>query len=370
MSDTDKLALEIVDSTQRFKELEDCWNDLLLSFDQASPFLTWSWMYTWWDVYRTKDTKLNILVLSNAQKVVAIAPFYIRTTSTFPHLKHIYFLGTGEPDHMEVCSEYLDVITQDQFKQRVCRQILQYFSENINGWATIRLSRILINSVIYRDLVDEARKIGFSIKSDMCGYRYYIKLPNTWEKYYQTLSPRIKRSIKTNNKKINTVGKLEVKCVSDENEVNKEFERLAELHSARWKARGKSGAFTSSEFVQFHKKIAKMFLSKNELQLLYIKLNGKYLSILYNFCMNDVVYYYQSGFDLVQYKKLSPGVLAHTEAIKLAIDDKKYIYDFMMGQAESYKSAYGCNTATMFNIIIFNKLLTSKLIYLFHKLTN
>ncbi|QMU61462.1 MAG: hypothetical protein GKR92_07045 [Gammaproteobacteria bacterium] len=64
------------------------------------------------------------------------------------------------------------------------------------------------------------------------------------------------------------------------------------------------------------------------------------------------------------FAKMSPGFIAHSEAIKLAFANIIKSYNFMMASGETYKNQYNCRTENMFNLIIFNSTLKA---FLLHK---
>ena len=363
-----KLSLEVIDSDDEFGKLEKHWSELLRSTNQSSPFLLWVWMHTWWKVYKTKDTSLSVLVFRRSNKIIAIAPFYFRITSKIPRIKKVYLLGTGEPERMEVCSEYLDFIVLNEYRDKVSVEILRYFSEIVRDWATIDVTRILEDSLIFKEFTPLAAKSGLAIKSNICGYRYYVNLQNTWDEYFSALSKRAQRSITVANKRLKAAGNFEVSCVSDEDKIDGLMDELTRLHSQRWDLKKKAGAFSSQEFKCFHKEVSKLLFRDGQLQLTSIKLKGEYISILYNIKNSDEEYYYQSGFNIKKYKSLSPGILAHSEAIKLAIGNKYKKYDFMMGAENSYKSNYNCDTDNMFNVTFYNKSFLAKIMFILTKL--
>ena len=143
-----KLQLQIVDSSEEFYKLKSNWNKILSELGECPPFLTWEWMYTWWEIYKTDATKLLLLVVLDNSNIIAIAPFYIRKGALIIPCKTIYFLGSGEPESKEVCSEYLDIIAIPSYAKAASGIVVSYLVENSAMWDRLQLQRILKKSLL------------------------------------------------------------------------------------------------------------------------------------------------------------------------------------------------------------------------------
>ena len=195
-----RLQLRVVDSSDELCNLKSSWDAILEKLDECPPFLTWEWMYTWWEVYKTDATKLLVLVISDKSNVVAIAPFYIRASSYPISCKTVYFLGAGEPENKEVCSEYLDLISIPSYSKAVSREVKSYFIRNYKIWDRIELYRILDTSVLRDCFVQDLLNMKYTVQNKKCGLRYFITLPDQWDKYIKSLKSSMRRSITVANK--------------------------------------------------------------------------------------------------------------------------------------------------------------------------
>ena len=99
------LQVTEVTTTNAFCSLRDQWNRCLASSGQNTIFLTWEWLFTWWETYGKSD-QLRILICSDETgHIVGIAPFYTTSERVFGFpLRTLRLLGSNE-----ACSEYLDI---------------------------------------------------------------------------------------------------------------------------------------------------------------------------------------------------------------------------------------------------------------------
>ncbi|MFA5074094.1 MAG: hypothetical protein WC539_09405, partial [Nitrospirota bacterium] len=65
-------------SEQEFVGMRDAWNVVLEQSRTKEIFLSWEWMYNWWNVFRDNQKSLYILVGKNPhERLIGIAPWYI-----------------------------------------------------------------------------------------------------------------------------------------------------------------------------------------------------------------------------------------------------------------------------------------------------
>lgn len=352
MDVNDQLQLRVVNTSEEFYKLKQQWDKILSKLAECPPFLTWEWMYTWWEIYKTTNTHLLILVLQEESEIIAIAPLYIRDSGVPFFLKTVYFLGTGEPEKSEVCSEYLDFICLPLYEKTICNNLSEYFHTNKNIWDRIQFTRILANSSLITNFLPKISAADYHIEKNMGGLRYSIELPELWESYLMSLKPSMRRSIRVARKRIGQYKSYSVELISKEECLEAVMKKLALLHTASWQKRGSHGAFASQEFCEFHHKIAELFLARDRLVIIVIKLSDEVVGILYNFKVKKTNYYYQSGLNLNSYSSLKLGVLLHSEAIKKSIDEKFKRYDFMMAGRNSYKKKYANQISEMYGVCI------------------
>jgi hypothetical protein len=130
------------------------------------------------------------------------------------------------------------------------------------------------------------------------------------------------------------------------------YHELVDLHECTWNNRGEKGAFCSDYLCQFHRQLIQSRFEYDEVQLLRIRCeNSSTIGCLYNFVYKNNVYFYQSGINYNLDKRLKPGLVAHTEAVKYNAAAGHKIYDFLGGG-----SRYKMSLATNHNQLIWIRL--------------
>src|SRR3989338_8833455 len=98
------MQIEIITEEKKFRNLRVDLDKLLSSSFANTIYLTWEWLYTWWDIYWDSVRKLHILVVKDdSGDIKAIAPFIIREKriANLFTLRVLEFLGTGEDEKDE-----------------------------------------------------------------------------------------------------------------------------------------------------------------------------------------------------------------------------------------------------------------------------
>ena len=72
------IQLRFIKSNDEFSQLRKVWDNLLSQSPADNYFLSWEWLWNWWQVFARPEDRLAILLIEDGTEVTAIAPFYIR----------------------------------------------------------------------------------------------------------------------------------------------------------------------------------------------------------------------------------------------------------------------------------------------------
>jgi CelD/BcsL family acetyltransferase involved in cellulose biosynthesis len=110
--------------------LRDEWHALLMQSGGAEVFQTHEWMSTWWEVFGDQDRELFVVTVRQGGRLVGLAPFLIRRIGRWSRaqVRRLEFLGTGEAEEDEVCSDFLDIVAAPAHRQRVSALVWRRWS--------------------------------------------------------------------------------------------------------------------------------------------------------------------------------------------------------------------------------------------------
>ncbi|HBH18126.1 MAG TPA: hypothetical protein DDX14_04170, partial [Cyanobacteria bacterium UBA9579] len=187
------MNIKIIDNEQEFLKLKDDWNRLSSGLITVNNF---NWAYSWWKHHKKSD-KLQIIVARLNNKVVGIAPLYLKHMSVFKYLKFtkLCFLG-GD------LSDYLDfLIQQDSNRESIFTSLLGHSLNNIS-YDYLGLGQINSN---YTN-IDLWEKYSKSLNLKFKSYRECHKINlaefKSADDYINNLSKNLKKDIRRIQNKI------------------------------------------------------------------------------------------------------------------------------------------------------------------------
>lgn len=328
------LTIRTVTSLEEFKGLAQEWEQLLRTVPGHSLFLTWEWLYYWTKHY-LGDNRLRILLaLDERERLVGVAPFYLRKTSVqgLISVRELRFLGSET-----VCSSYLDVIANEQHKRALLQSLYGYlFNEARGEWDILTLSDVPAESStldLWHELFDEAGKVGEVVSTTCCPM---IRLPGDIETYRAGLGRNRRYTLQRKTKCLQAAGRVEYSRATSPADLDAAFESLVTLHQQRWSIGSSGGVFATERARQFHREIVQVLSERGRVSLDLLKLDGRPIAAIYGFVYGGVYYFYLPGFDPAAIPKASPGLLLLSHRIEQAIRDGERMVDLLQG-AQPYK---------------------------------
>jgi len=241
------------------------------------------------------------------------------------------FMGSGEEEVHETCSEYIGLIAKRGMEQSVASALGEALQGEVLGtWDQVDFTAMSSEAVISPLL---AAAMGGGTVYEVIGGAPFATLPASWDDYLASLpSSRrylIRRSLKAWAKWAGEPPKL--CCVEREDQIDEAFDMLATLHEERWQAEGHQGAFASPLFESFHRQTMVELFREGALWLCWLEVEGKPVVAIYNLVWNNQVRFYQSGRKIDLPNKVRAGLVIHACAIRESIEKGYSHYDFLAG---------------------------------------
>ena len=324
------VTVERIVDQSAFVALREEWSELLQASDSDCLFLTWEWLYTWWN-HLARDRKLSILIVRRNGQLIALAPLCLRPAS-LPRLRVLpvlEFLGNGC-----VGSDYLDFIVRGGCDSEAREALASALVDEraVLDWTQLRRGSCAAAGIT-ADLGDRSWSVSEAV-TNTCAF---ISLAGmTWESYLATLGAEHRYNFHRKWKRMNRDYSVQFEQVQTEEQCRESMDLVMELHNMRWRGRGGSDAFNTPGLVAFHREFSRLALQRGWLRLYVLRLNRQPAACLYGFRYGKTFYFYQSGFDSA-YQKQSVGLVSMGLGIQHAIAEGAEEYDLLHG-AEQYKS--------------------------------
>ena len=325
------LQVTEVTTTNAFCSLRDQWNRCLASSGQNTIFLTWEWLFTWWETYGKSD-QLRILICSDETgHIVGIAPFYTTSERVFGFpLRTLRLLGSNE-----ACSEYLDIFACPDRTRDVVDAFAIHMKPRMPQLDVLHLldvpDQALLDSFLAQ-LQDGAR---WHRQEWPQTTNLFLTLPATQVAYDEASDCQKRKATLRKIRKLTREHGLSCRTVEGGSMLEAAFDNFVGLHQKLWNDRGLPGMFKRQDFRRFHRVAAQRFSDSGWLRLCFLSSNAMDLAALYGFQYGHKFYYYQSGFD-PEWRTYGVGKALLYQTIVDAIRNHLTEYDFLRG-TDDYK---------------------------------
>lgn len=342
-----------ITSTEHFAAFSADWEAFRQQYTEGNICLSHAWLLTWCELYLTAQDQLSIYCYFKDQTLVGIFPVYKKKILAGYQLR---FLGGGEKEAEEICSEFQDFILVPQYKD----YLFSLFLEKVDAMpdlVSLAFENVLSTSLVakwYQCLNNKAFCNKWQITKVSLGNRFII--PVLSDDSHQALALKSKSSQRQARKYISNT-ECKVRQPENEQQVVEHLKMLSKLHNKHWQSRGKTGAFENDKFSEFHHKIALDLFKLKQLVLFSIEHQEEVIAIFYGAKDRKVLQYYQSGIANCQ-QIPSVGVAMHVEALRIARTHQLAMYDLMKGGGNSYKKRLTRSEHPVTNLVAFKRYYT------------
>lgn len=310
----------------------EVWARACAQSSAVSYFLSPGWVETW-RATLPKHVDARLVSMTFGENLLAAA-YLIHTRIRRHRLLRsnaVFLNQTGLPDLDQVCIEHNGVVCRDGYV--ITGDDLVHA---IDGpWDELFLSGIAADSALLKVSAPLRCHIVYRKPSP----RVDLDRVRNSADYLDILSPstrsQINRSCRLYSAKYGTLNSTQP---ATQEQAGRFFEELVAMHTQRWSAKGHDGAFTNPFMLRFHARLINERFQTGEIQLIRICAGTTTIGVIYNFVYHGVVYFYQSGFRYEDDNRLKPGLVSHTEAVRLNAGIGNSVYDFL-GGASRYKQS-------------------------------
>jgi len=320
------LEVRVLATEEAFVELAVEWNRVHGECGTASVFNSWLWQYTWWQVYGG-GRPLRILVAMDGTTPVGILPMHIRTTHALGRsVRVLRLIGTGGDTHPDDVGAVLAARCREQAAEALAQAAV-----DLPGWDVLALADMDPRSPFPQALARAAARKGIACEEGQAQRIAYVALPQTWEAYLASLDSKRRSRFRKLPRRLEENFRTRFFVWDDPATLDAAVDRLAYLHRMRWMESGKSMAFATPEYVEFHRRIIHGCFARGWLRLYCLEIEGEVAAIIYCYRFRKGIYAMQTGFDLA-YAQWAPGTVILAKAMEHAVREGNHVYDFLRGR--------------------------------------
>lgn len=341
-------SVETIDGLAGFESLRSEWGELLAASASDRLFLTWDWLYTFWQHLGACEPwdgrELAVVTVRRDGRLSAVAPLFrsgVRL-GLFPR-RSLQLLGTGT-----IGSDYLDLIVRRGEEAAIDR-----LAQHLEGESSIlELGQLVGSGGRAAVLAEALERRGWRTLERVTNVCPFVDLAgHTWESYVASLGRSHRANLRRRLRKLEERFEVRFEQVRSDEDLEEALDLLLALHLDRWKDRGGSDAFGAPAVEAFHRAVTRRALQRGWLRLFLLRLDGRPAAALYGFRYGDRFLFYQSGFasDFAPY---SVGLVTMGLSIRSAIEEGVREYDLLHGD-EAYKFLWASRTRELTRIELF-----------------
>jgi len=339
------ISVEVIESTERLAGLKEEWTELLHHSAADCLFLTWEWLSTWWR-YLSRDRRLFATVVRDRGRLVALAPMVIRPPgiSSIQPFAALEFMGVGS-----VGSDYLDVIVRRGEEERAIPALAEWLAGTNRP---LELEQVRSAGSGAEDLAAHLGRAGWHVSTEETNVSRFIDLTGqSWATYLATLGGAHRANFNRRLRRLEREFTIRFDTVSTEEQRRAALGRLIALHQARWRERGFSTAFHTSNHLKFHEEFSRLACERGWLRIYTLWLDDEPVAALYGFRYGGAFSFYQSGFD-PNYAGFAAGLVTMGLAIQKVIEEGASEFDMLQG-LERYKGLWARDSRSLGRVDIF-----------------
>lgn len=333
MKDSMGTHFEIINDTTAFLALREEWNTLLTQSGIPSPFLTWEWMYSWWEAYadQNKRNTLAIVTCREDDRLAGILPGY--RTEHYVGLRKVKKFALLGAEFES--SDYLEVISRNPEDPTITQALFSHLLKSGQQVDILTLDNILTERAFLQIFLDFSRKNNFHATVRHHRNCPYIPVTGSYEDLMHNLSKNFRYNLRRGKKKLFDEFGVAFTLVTEKNTVHTAIDDLFALHEKRFSDKDEDSIFRADLRKNFHQIVSQRFFAKNILRIFQLKRQGTPIAILYCFEFADEMFFVQTGMD-PEWGKWSVGQVLIGQVIEYTHQNHLKRFDFMRGE-DDYK---------------------------------
>jgi CelD/BcsL family acetyltransferase involved in cellulose biosynthesis len=314
-------------TAEEFKSFEPHWNALLARSGVDSIFLTFEWLWTWWEHFGAGH-RLLVAVVRRAERVVALVPWMISKREGFRQVQFVSHKLTDRKDF---------IIDGSEDRHSVMRLVLGSL-DRLPGWDLLLMDRFSEESVCFPAL--KAVLAEYPQQRSMLRKRWvapYVAIEGDWDRFWNQLGAKFRISRKYNMNRLHRAKRGPVfQFKLDADEIDAWVDRFAALHISQWKtARGDYSLFEDPAMVRFYKALAHRTWPSGWVRMSALLLENEVAAMDLSFEYQGIFYGTLTCYD-PRFASFSPGQMLQLELLREAFVRPLREFDLMSG-GESYK---------------------------------
>ncbi len=301
------------------------WEELYARDPEATPFSSAGWAQAWWPHW-AGASRPWIVTVRDGSRLAGIAPLVTARRGPFKVLTEL-----GRPP-----SNYWAVVADPSARVAVNDAVAGVIRAHTQEWHALLLGGMPEGSATEAAL----RRAGLRVRAREPAPYPGIELPESFDDYLEALPRKRRKDLRRHMRRLDD-GRLELRNVTEPQELRAAIDRWQEIRVRWWQSRSKKmdPEHASTRFRDFMQDLVGLLVPRGQAQVWEFRQDGEVVGVEVNL-MDAERYYSWMGAYEPDVAHLGLGKLAIGESIRESIAAGRSYYDLMVGD-EEYKYWYG-----------------------------
>ena len=318
-----EIHIKQISDRESFASMKDQWNHLLQESSTQSAFLSWEWLYSWWNVYG-EHKRLYLIIAWRDSQLAGIAPFMLEKRGKFGvGLRVLTSLGTPQSD--------IGGFIYRRDDAEVVNSLFNYLSKQMSEWDIIELNEFLESSLEYSALKQTFSHHYSSITKEIKQH-FHMPLEGNWESYLKNLPKKFRYNLGRAVRLAEEIGPVECKHYKGENLNEDVIHTIVQINRYSHFPR----LYNLPTEQAFLKTLAQQMSHSNGFWAYLLFVDGQPVAYEYGFHYNSRFEDWRAGFDTRLASNISIGKALAMMVIQACYDQRITEIDFLRGD-EPYK---------------------------------
>jgi len=337
------LQIEEIRNLADFEKLRDEWRDLQKAARADSIFLSHAWFLTCGRCL-SAGQRLLILLLRRDGQLVGAAPLLEQGT----RVRHLPATQVGFLSN--AITPFADFLFLDS--DEGLRAVLKHFRERRTNWELLSLSRMREDSPNRVSLERMLSQNQETQRVTVTGRTPYLQIEGSWESFYQSKSPKFRKTRRSVTNKVERLGSVKVECLMRPEEAALGLELMFAVSERSWKRKQGSDLLAHDFEREFFTQLTRVASSEGWLRLWLLKHEGRPIASEYHLVDHGTVYGLRAQYD-EEYSSCSPGNYLDLHIVRYLFENGYRRYDMGPG-AVDYKLAWTESDYCCYGVELYN----------------
>ena len=338
---TNGISIRQLQTLEEFEALKSPWGQLLSKNPTQSAFLTWEWLYSWWNACHG-NKRLRLITAWRGSELSGIAPFTLERRGKFGiGLRVLTSLGAPQSDIGGFIYRAGDTEVVDS--------LFGFLANNQSEWDIIEFHefpRSCHEQAVLKQNFSQDR----SPMMDEIKQHYYIPLEGNWESYQKSLPKKFRYNLGRAVRLAEEIGPVECKYFTGKSMNADVIQTIVEINRHSHYPR----LYNLPAEQAFIRTLAEQMKQFNWFGAYLLFVNKQPVAYEYGFHFNGRFEDWRAGFDTRLSSNISIGKALAKMVIQACYEQANTEVDFLRGD-EPYKLEWKPAARDYVNTRLFNR---------------